>query len=546
MDGVTDPLQPMLADLRQTFNKKIPGGLTDTADKRLQRTLHHYVKEVERVQGSTGDQVQDILRMTYDSMAGWFRRNLTAMGSMASVATTAGKNTATATEERFESEVDPMTVFANIKAARSGSSGSSGSSSSSGGPTVPSPAPFRMPDLEKLDAKTREFPSPTPYIQQKDVLQPQQDVVKYREVEYNLVMNSKDRDWLVNTTQNRYNFNIQFNTNYRPQGFGLQGSIQNRLRNITRIEFVKAILPVEGLSVVVPRSCSEGGATSPQTAFYSALALPSVNVLVDELQGNNYGTNNAIDKSLAVCQYDATWRSDNIYNRSAINRGYALFIPKFMKAQRVYSPTPLSNLQTLSFRLQDPEDNLLSDTADSSAIGTIAFSADISGSCYSDPAGGSSNYIFLNTKTWFPVWAYSQLDRILLQGITFKSGSEPEGGKALVDWLQQTAGLSVVGVAHTIDLSSTLTDVSDGSNSVGYANWIIVRNRFENPTDGSISLDYFTGSLLGDQALASDLVTFPVDYEKGGILNLSRQVQLTIRIITREYDLTSNVRADNV
>jgi hypothetical protein len=529
MDGVTDPLQPMLADLRQTFNKKIPGGLTETADKRLQRTLHHYVKEVERVQGSTSDQVQDILRMTYDSMAAWFRRNLTA--AVASAKNTA---TATATEERFETEMDPMTVFANIKAARSGSAPSS----------VPSPAPFRMPDLEKLDAKTREFPAPTPYVQQKDVVQPQQDVVKYREVEYNLVMNSKDRDWLANTTQNRYNFNIQFNTNYRPQGFGLQGNIQNRLRNITRIEFVKAILPVEGLTVVVPRSCSEGGATSPETAFYSALALPSVNVLVDEFQGNNFGTNNAIDKSLAVCQYDATWRSDTIHNKPSANRGYSLFIPKFMKAQRVYSPTPLSNLQTLSFRLQDPENNLLSDTPDSSAIGTIAFSADISGSCYSDAAGGSSNYIFINTKTWFPVWAYSQLDRVLLQGITFKSGSQPEGGQVLVDWLQQTAGLSVIGVAHTD--SSALTHVADGPNSVGYANWIIVRNRFENPTDGSISLDYFTGSSVGDLALASDLVTFSVDYEKGGILNLSRQVQLTIRIITREYDLTSNVRADNV
>ena len=543
MDGVTDPLQPMLADLRQTFNKKIPGGLTDTADKRLQRTLHHYVKEVERVQGSTGDQVQDILRMTYDSMAAWFRRNLSAL-------TTTTATTATATEERFESEVDPMTVFANIKAARNGSSGfssssgSSGSSGFSGAPSVPSPAPFRMPDLEKLDAKTREFPSPTAYIQQKDVLQPQQDVVKYREVEYNLVMNSKDRDWLNNTTQNRYNFNIQFNTNYKPQGFGLQGNIQNRLRNIVRIEFVKAILPVEGLTVVVPRTCSEGGATSPETAFYSALALPSINVLVDELQGNNYGTNNAIDKSLAVCQYDATWRSDTIYNKPSANRGYSLFIPKFMKAQRVYSPTPLSNLQTLSFRLQDPEDNLLSDTPDSSAIGTIAFSADISGSCYSDASGGPSNYIFINTKTWFPVWAYSQLDRILLQGVTFKSGSEPEGGKALVDWLQGSAGLSVIGIAHTD--TSVPTHVADGPNSVGYANWIIVRNRFENPTDGGTSLDYFTGTSGGDAELASDLVTFPDGYEKGGILNLSRQVQLTIRIVTREYDLTSNVRADNV
>ena len=520
MDGDTGPL---LTDLRQTFNKKIPGGLTETADARLQRTLKHYVSEVERVQGTL--QPQDILRLTYDSMAAWLRRNISALLQPPA---------AKPVQERFESEMDPMEVFASIKAARASASTTA----------VPSPSPFRMPDLETLDTKTREFPSPTPYIQQKDVLQPQQDVVKYREVEYNLIMNSTDRDWLRNTTQNRYNFTIQFNTNYKPQGFGLQGNIQSRLRNIIRIEFVKAILPVEGLSVVVPRDCS-GGITSLQGAFNSVLSLPSVNVLVDEFQGNNYGTNNTIDKSLAILQYDATWRSDLGGHRPTTNRGYSLFIPKFMKAQRVYSPTPLSNLQTLSFRLQDPENQLLSDSPDSSSIGTIAFSSFISGSCYSDLSGSNSNYIFINTKTWFPLWAYSQLDRVILQGISFESGQQPVGGKALVDWLQGTSGHSIVGTAYSSDPTNPFV-VEDGCNSVGYANWIIIQNRFEDPTAGGVDIQYFTAELTFELQLGNDLVAFPLSFENGGMLNISRQVQLTIRIVTREYDLVSNVRADNV
>jgi len=521
----------MLADLRQTFNKKIPGGLTEAADARLQRTLTHYVSEVERVQAPAPAPMQDILRLTYDSMAAWFRRNITQLVMKAPtkpVQQVAG-------EERFESEVDPMEVFASIKAARSAAGAAAG----------PSPSPFRMPELEKLDAKTREFPAPSPYVQQKDVVQPQQDVVKYREVEYNLVMNSTDRDWYHNTAQNRYNFMIQFNTNYKPQGFGLQGNIQNRLRNIIRIEFVKAIIPVEGLAVVIPRDCS-GSTTAPQSAFYSVLALPSVNVLVDELQGNNYGTNNTIDKSLAVCQYDATWRSDSgSGHKAATGRGYAVFIPKFMKAQRVYAPTPLSNLQTLSFRLQDPENQLLSDTPDSSFIASIVFSSSITDSCYSDASGDPSNYIFINTKSWFPLWAYSQMDRVVLQGLSFVSGEQPAGGKALVDWLQSSSGHSVIGVGYTEDPMAPL-GVKDGSNSVGYANWIILQNRLVDPTSGSTGLDYFTGSFGGDLELGANLATFPSTYEKGGILNLSRQVQLTLRIITREYDLTSSVRADNV
>ena len=501
--------EDMLVDLRSQFNRRIPGGLTDVADTRLHRTLEHYVTEVDRV--GTGGK-QDILRLTYDSMTKWFKRSLQS--------------------EKFESEVDPASVFASIKAARSAASVFQ--------PSAPTEAPFRLPDLEPVAPRIPA--SPPPYgVQQKDVLQPQEDTVKYREVEYNLVMNSKDRDWLNNTGQNRYNFVIQFNTNYKPQGYGLQAHINTRLRNITRLEFIKAILPVEGLSVIVPKNCSPNNfdGTSPQNAFYSALALPSINVLVDEFQGNNYGTNNDIDKSLAVCQYDATWRSENVWNKPGVNRGYTLFFPKFMKAQRIYTPAPLSNLQTLSFRIQDPEGQLLSNIPDSSAVASIVFSNDLSGtSCYQD---GSGEYIFLRTQEWFPLWSYSQLDKILLDGLTFNYPATPAASADLNDWLQDPAGHSVVGIAYS-DSSSNMYDISDNYNAVGYANWIIIRNRFADPTTGNTSLKPF-GGLANNTALGAFMKDYP---QTGGILNLSRQVQLSIRVITREYDLVSNVRSDNV
>jgi hypothetical protein len=533
----------MLMDLRTQFNKRLPGGLDDTADKRLNRTLEHYVGEVSRV-GKGGS--QDILRLTYDSMAKWFKKSLaepkveeprveTSSGDRSQIPFgsaerfIAGSDLTQRKTERFDSEMDPASVFASIKAARSNPTGSEG----------PTPAPFRMPDLQELDAKTRAFPPRPDYVQQKDIIQPHEDTVKYREVEYNLVMNSKDRDWLNNTTQNRYNFVIQFNTNYRPQGYGYQAHINTRLRNIARLEFIKAILPVEGLSVVLPQDCS--GNTFPENAFYSVLALPSINVLVDEFQGNNFGTNNDVDKSLAVCQYDATWRSESVSNNPGVNRGYTLFFPKFMKAQRIYTPAPLANLQTLSFRLQDPESNLLSELPDSSALKTIVFgiNTDINGSCYSDPSG---NYIFLQTKDWFPLWSYSQLDKILLEGLTFNSVTDPTASTELNAWLQDPAGHSIVGIAYDNPGGSSPIIVEDGSNDVGYANWIIIRNRFKDPATGSIDLDYFSGT-GNDNSLNAELLTYS---QTGGILNLSRQVQLSIRVITREYDLVSNVRSDNV
>ena len=499
-----DRFQEMLADLRSTFSKKIPGGLSPPADTRLQKTLEHFVGEVERVNGSP--KTIDILSLTYDSMAKWIKRQMTQV-------------------EQFESEVDPATLFASLNTQKNEEKREKEKGKENEGFLSAST------DLQIISPRV----APSPYVQQKDALQPQEDVVKYRESEYNLVMNSKDRDWVNNITQNRYNFTIQFNTNYKGQGSGYTANIQSRLRNIVRIEFVKVILPVEGLDIILPKT---SGVPSSTNAFYSVLAMPSINVLVDEFQGNNFGTSNSVDKSLAVCQYDALWRPDH-FSAQAANRGYTLFIPKFLKAHRVYTPTPLSNLQTLSFRIQDNQDNLLSTIADAASIATIALGNTVTGSSqYIDTSG---TCIFIKTNTWFPVWSFSQLDKILIQGLGFMSGSQPAGGAALVQWLQNSAGHTVVGCAY--DPSGQGTQVTDGPNSVGYCNWIIIQNRFLNPQTGGTGLNYFTGASATEPALGTDLLKYP---QQGAALNLSRQVQLTLRIVTREYDLTTNIRPDNV
>jgi hypothetical protein len=492
-----------LTDLRRQLNKRVPGGLSQDADARLQRTLKHFTAEVTRVRGVASP--QEILRLSYDSMVKWLRQTPT-----------------------FTSEVDPETLFASIK-----------------------PNPVGQPDLSPLETRplrstplleiSEVNPNDNPLLskqgepmvtQQSDVLQPHEDTIKYREVEYNLAINSKDRNWLVDQAspehKNRYNFTVQFNTNFKNSGFGIQPNIQNRLRNIVRLEFIKAILPVENLDVVI---LQEGVTPAPTPGFSSVLGLPSVNVLVDEVEGNTYGTRNSVDRSLAVCQYDSAWRSeykaDNMISGSSLSRGYTLFFPKFMKAQRVYTPAPLSNLQTLTFRLQNPEDSLLSKLPDSSPLVTICDGGTITGSTiYS-----TSEYIFLSSSIWFPAASYSVLDRVLIQGFSFTASDGPE----FASWLQDPAGHSIVGVAHSTIPPNSLS-VSDGANTAGYANWIIIQNRMSDPTAGGTAVNTF--------AVLSGLENFPIN--GAGFLNLSRQVQLFLRVITREYDLITNVRSDNV
>jgi hypothetical protein len=524
--------QRMLGSLRQNLGARIPGGLTEGAEGRLQRTLSHYVNEVMGKKGRLDE--QDVLRETYNSMVNWLRKNQSQLAAVAPPTVANGPPAPPAPglpppDLPMDGEEDPLVLFERLKAARTAAP------APAAGP--PSPSPLRQPELTPLPPQVTPTSRP---VQQKDVVQRMEDVVKYREVEYNLLLNSKDRDWLHGTTENRYNFSVVLNGGTRPQGLGIQAMLENRFRNIVRIEFVKAMLPVEALSMVVPVDCS--GNHLVEDAFSSVLALPYVTVTMDELQGNNYGTTDTIDKSLAVIQYDATWRSDALTLSRNTNRGYTLFFPKHMKAQRVYQPTPLANLQKMSFHLLNPENLPLSKTPDAVQVDRIIQGSDASGSCYSitDPSG-LSEYLFIQTNAWFPIWSFSQMDRILLAGLTTDSATYSAATQTLNRWLQREEGHAVLGVAHTTD-----TGIVDGGNDCGYANYIILRSRFQDPRTGACDVQPFTGSVASENAFWTEVSAFPAEQQCGGVLNLSRQVQLVLRIVTRDMDTATNVRPDNI
>jgi hypothetical protein len=506
----------LFTSLKQTFSQKIPGGLSQEATSRLNRSLRHYIQQ--------GGSEQDILRETYSSMAAWLKRNKTFIGApvskpvqdtrlsplnMASFDGMADYTTGvTMPEEDTES---PLDKFERIKARRS-----RGLDAAQMTDISPAQSAITRPSF---------FKAPGEPVQPKDFLMKQEDIVKYRETEYNLILNSKDRDWVNNTKENRYNFAVQLDSGFKPQGTNQQVSITNRFKNITKIEFIKVILPVEGLNVVVQRDCLTAGTPpDPSLSFVSVLATPFITVVMDEMTGNNYGTNEKIDKSLAVCQYDATWKSETTSVSTTTNRGYTLFFPKFMKAQRVYAPTPLASLQKMSFSILNPENAPLSSIPDAYSVSNVLLgaNADISG-CYKD---SNSEYLFIQTSTWFPVWAFSVLDRIQFAGLV------SAGNTDLIDWLQQEQGHVIVQTAY----NSTPTLILDGTNRAGYANYVIISNRFNDPTTGSSTRRPF---------LAETTVT-SVPVSPGAVLNLSRQVQMTLRITVRDLDSTTNLRPDNV
>lgn len=379
-------------------------------------------------------------------------------------------------------------------------------------------------------------------------------VVSYREIESNLFVYSADRDWLRNNKENRYQFTVNFDPAANGQSFGPSLASQQKFKNIVRIELVKAIMPGESLDVTVNRT-KDGNTTNYQD---NILNMPYVILRVAELENNNYGTDNFLDRSFGVLQYDAAWISDTI-NQSACSKGFLAMIPKFLKCQKEYYPTPLSTLQKMTIDIRRPNGELVSNSPDTFDIGGIIatstnagtvfpYTINLAASKYSvtvpDPTGspiGNPGNFFINTVSYFSKFEVCAGDRIQISGYTYSDTvlNDPTYGqqlRAFCNWINRAEGHIVISTAF----SPTTSTIQDDPNTVGYANFIVIQARYVDPTTGSIAVNPF-GSSFGNTLNAFGIgLQSPVR-----LINLNKQLNLVFRIITREMDSLPQIRPDN-
>ena len=377
--------------------------------------------------------------------------------------------------------------------------------------------------------------------QQSDVLIRQEDILAYKENEYNLYVYSADRDWLTNKSQNRYNFTVNFDPANNGPGFTFSPSASVKFKNITRIELVKTILPIEGVDIIQKVDDLSGSIfTTYGTALnINVLSFPYLNVYIPELDTNNFGTDTYLNQAFASLQYDANWVSDN---NASSKGGFLAMIPKFLKCQKVYSPTPLATLRKLSISIQRPDGCLVSDTLDTLDIKCITTSAAFSriGTDSTLYAGLSGQYLFIQTNTYFSRFMVNQGDRIQFKGVT--CGITTGAAVDFLEFVQKPEGHLVVQIASVTSGGAT----RDGPNEVGYANVIIIRSKMVDPTTGSTSPANFGGSSATNSQLQTDLNTAATTPFTGRLINLSHQTTLVFRVITRDLDPTTRLRPDNV
>jgi hypothetical protein len=495
------------------------------------------------------------------------------------------------------------------------------------------PDPRALYDQPMMNPLSNTLPNANPtlslpnYVQARpslpqDIIKPQNDIVAYKENEYNLMIYSGDRDWVNNTLENRYNFTVNFDPANNRQGFGLSPSTYIKFKNIARIELVKAIMATEGLETV---SLKSGTASYDTSKIINVLSFPYLQVRIDELNTNNYGTNDGVNNSFGVINYDAYWTSDQTLK----NKGYTCLIPKFLKCQKIYHPTPLATLQRLSIQIQRPDGSLVTEDKDALDISGVVLSSmlygsafgwggatrggSVTGSYYNETTNSTttSEYIWIQTKTWFSQFSVTQGDRIVLGNLVYPSAITASTTEFLT-YLQRAAGHVVVDVGQSVAStavftaivsngsgsagtilnvsamtsgtifigmkintgsggyisgftsgtlggvglytvtvsqlvsSSTITgssvnfqDGANGSNKLGYSNFIIIRNQFSDPTTGA------TTPVALNSAFGTAISATPGLYY-GRLLNTSHQLQLVFRVITRDLDSSTRLRPDNL
>ena len=421
------------------------------------------------------------------------------------------------------------------------------------------PIPNANPTLVVPDTLQRRGPLP------QDIIKPQNDIVTYRENEYNLAIYSADRDWVNNTLENRYNFSVNFDPANNSQSFGLSPSSYIKFKNISRIEMVKVILPTEGIDTISLKTSTTAYDTSK---IMNVLSFPYLQVRIDELNNNNYGTNDGVNNSFGVISYEAYWASDSLLR----NKGFARFVPKFMKCQKIYYPTPLSTLQKLSIHIQRPDGSLVTSSPDaldvsgavlSSMIntttgwkGSSGTTVTVTNSVYYDSSG---EYIWIQTKSWFSQFSVTQGDRIIFKNLAYPSVITSQSSYDFFNFLTRSTGHIVVDTGYN-SVSGTAMTFYDGgyqttsvpagtysSNKLGYSNFIIIRNNFADPTTGATSVVALNATLLAQINPATLSAGNPgPGFSSGRLLNLNHQVQLVFRVITRDMDSAARLRPDNM
>lgn len=391
----------------------------------------------------------------------------------------------------------------------------------------------------------------------------------YCEVEQNLFVSSLDRDW-YRSSDTRYRFTVLFDaangtrnasetTNSRAKNAvncdetgidclrndvptrPVNANVLHRFNDVIRLELIKLTIPNEAVDTVITQTVplDASGNTSTIVKYMNALSFPHLNLQLAPYSAENFASNQSSTTAFGVVTYDATANPDT----TVYNRGWLSMLPKYLHCQRIFDPI-LATLQTLVFEIDRPNGDRLSTIPDVFDIDSIAFGQDISGGVLgpslssftgTDPSG-QPMYIYVVTNNYFPASAIVPGDTVIFQGYDIPSATgletpiTSELQTEFNTWMNDLSGHYVVGTASH-DASD---NVIDTPNAAGYVNMFVIRNRFADPTTGSVLRQLWGGTADIENDLRV-LVKKSLDLDSTicKAINANRQIDVVFKVFVR-------------
>lgn len=347
----------------------------------------------------------------------------------------------------------------------------------------------------------------------------------YLEKEHFISVNSIDRDWTT-TSETRYNFKVNFDGDSQ---YG--ATISTAYKNVISVELINVYIPQD--PIIVPFD---------NRLYLDALHYPYLLLEIDELDGVFRGSNTALENSFSQLIFDKEHSSQVLSDdfvgsdsepapdlrfQKQYQRGYYRFIPSFFEKKQYYN-APLSSLKSMSIKINNPEGDLLNTQKDVITISAIADEqiADqeiktTMGFPNTDCSSNYNKYIKITTTNHFFNKQFKIGDKIKISGIesdnttldTFLNRNE---GHHIINLVEEdiTVNTNVNKSSINIIYISPKGSLSDTNNNLNTSTY--------NDVDGAS----FTA--------------------KGTLINVSLQTNLLFKVVTREVDVQSVTKPQNI
>ena len=347
----------------------------------------------------------------------------------------------------------------------------------------------------------------------------------YLEKEHFISVNSIDRDWTT-TSETRYNFKVNFDADSR---YG--ATISTAYKNVISVELINVYIPQD--PIIVPFD---------NRLYLDALHYPYLLLEIDELDGVFRGSNTALENSFSQLIFDKEHSSQVLSDdfvgsdsepapdlrfQKQYQRGYYRFIPSFFEKKQYYN-APLSSLKSMSIKINNPEGDLLNTQKDVIKISAIADEqiADqeiktTMGFPNTDCSSNYNQYIKITTTNHFFNKQFKIGDKIKISGVesdnttldTFLNRNE---GHHIINLVEEdiTANTNVNKSSINIIYISPKGSLSDTNNNLNTSTY--------NDVDGAS----FTAT--------------------GTLINVSLQTNLLFKVVTREVDVKSVTKPQNI